>query len=90
MFLLEAVLESAPIEHIEQCLVEHSKPNIALYWLNLAVKQDNPDAMQRLGQCYLSGSGVLKDKNQAMTWIPKAATLGHKIAIKQMDDIYFN
>jgi len=69
--------------------LEHSKPNIALYWLNLAVKQDNPDAMQLLGQCYLSGNGILKDKNQAMTWISKAATLGHKIALKQMDDIYF-
>ncbi len=69
--------------------LEQAKPSIALYWLHLAVKQDNPDAMHLLGQCYQSGEGVIKDKNQAMTWISKAATLGHKIALKQMDHIYF-
>jgi len=71
------------------CL-EHSKANIAVHWLNLAVKQGNPDAMQLLGQCYLTGDGVIKDKNQAMTWISRAATLGHKIALKQMNGLYFD
>ena len=69
--------------------LEHSKPSIALYWLNLAIKQDNPDSMHLLGKCYLSGNGVTKDKNQAIMWISKAATLGHQIALKQMDGIQF-
>jgi TPR repeat protein len=71
------------------CL-EHSRPNIALHWLNLAVKQGHSDAMHLLGQCYLSGNGIAKDKNLAMTWISKAATLGHQIALKQMDGLHFD
>jgi len=63
------------------------KPHSAVYWLELAIKQNFADAMQVLGDCYLSGRGVLKDDNLALMWIAKAASLGHPIALAQMKSI---
>jgi TPR repeat protein len=67
--------------------LQHNKPKSAVYWLELAAKQQVSDAMHLLGGCYLEGSGVLKDDNLAMMWIAKAASLGHSIAIAQIQSI---
>jgi len=65
-------------------LLMHNKPTLAIYWLNLAAKQQQADAMQLLGDCYALGKGVEKDRNLAMMWIAKAANKGNVIAIEQM------
>ncbi len=65
----------------------YDKPHGAVYWLELAAKQNFADAMQLLGNCYLKGNGVAKDDNLAMMWIAKAASLGHPIALAQMKSI---
>lgn len=67
--------------------LEHNKPKSALYWLELAAKQQLADAMQLLGYCYLTGKGYSKDENLALMWIAKAASLGHSIAREQIQSI---
>lgn len=65
--------------------VSHEKWKSAMYWLEQAAKQDFPDAMQWLGECYLYGHGVKKDEHLAVMWIAKAASLGHTIAKLQIE-----
>jgi len=64
--------------------LENDKPKSAVYWLELAAKQQVSDAMHLLGCCYLEGKGLTKDDNLAMMWIAKAASLGHSIALAQI------
>jgi TPR repeat protein len=64
--------------------LENDKPKSAVYWLELAAKQQISDAMHLLGCCYLEGKGLTKDDNLAMMWIAKAASLGHTIALAQI------
>lgn len=68
--------------------LEHGKPKNALYWLELAIKQNVADAMYLMGCCYLQGNGLPKDANLAIMWIAKAAAAGHSIASAQMQSIY--
>ncbi|WP_194723874.1 tetratricopeptide repeat protein [Noviherbaspirillum malthae] len=65
--------------------LSHDKPRSALYWLELAAKQDYPDAMHWLGRCYLEGNGTLKDDNLGLMWLAKAAAHGHAISQVQME-----
>ncbi len=67
--------------------LEQNKPKSAVYWLELAAKQQVSDAMHLLGCCYLTGNGLTKDDNLAMMWIAKAASLGHPIALAQIQSI---
>ena len=67
--------------------LEKNKPKSAIYWLELAAKQQVADAMQLLGRCYLEGYGLAKDENLALMWISKAASLDHSIAIEQIQAI---
>lgn len=67
--------------------LEYNKPKSAVYWLELAAKQHFPDAMQLLGSCYLEGNGLAKDDNLAIMWTAKAASLGHPIALAQIQSM---
>ena len=67
--------------------LEHNKPKSAVYWLELAAKQGFTDAMHLLGRCYLEGKGLVQDNNLAIMWIAKAASLGHPIALAQIQSI---
>jgi len=67
--------------------LEQNKPKSAVYWLELAAKQHFTDAMHLLGCCYLEGNGLPKDDNLAMMWIAKAASLGHSVALAQIQSI---
>jgi len=67
--------------------LEHNKLKSAVYWLELAAKQHCTDAMHLLGCCYLEGNGLPKDNNLALMWIAKAASLGHPIALAQIQSI---
>ena len=67
--------------------LENNQPKSAVFWLELAAKQDLADAMHWLGRCYLEGNGLTKDNNLALMWIAKAASLGHPIAIEQIESI---
>lgn len=67
--------------------LEKNKPRSAIYWLELAAKQQVADAMHLLGCCYLEGNGLAKDDSLAMMWIAKAASLGHSIALAQIQSI---
>ena len=68
--------------------LDNNKPKSALYWLELAIKQNIVDAMYLMGCCYLNGNGLPKDANLAIMWIAKAAAAGHPIALAQMQSIY--
>ena len=73
---------------IGQLFSTAGKHEMALYWLQQAAQQENPDAMQWLGGYYLSGKGVPKDDYLAVMWIAKAASYGHMIAKAQMASIW--
>jgi hypothetical protein len=62
----------------------NSKPRAAIYWLELAAKQDYPDAMHWLGRCHIDGNGVLQNENLGMMWLAKAAAHGHAISQAQV------
>ncbi|MGZ4956529.1 MAG: tetratricopeptide repeat protein [Methylobacter sp.] len=67
--------------------LENNKVKSAVYWLELAAKQSLADAMHLLGCCYLEGNGLPKDDNLGLMWIAKAASLGHPIALAQIQSI---
>lgn len=67
--------------------LEKNKPKSAVYWLELAAKQHFTDAMHLLGRCYLEGNGLPKNDNLGIMWIAKAASLGHPIALAQIQSI---
>lgn len=62
----------------------NKKPKNALYWLNLAARQNYTDAMHWIGRCYIDGNGVMKNENTGIMWIAKAASEGHIISQKIM------
>jgi TPR repeat protein len=64
--------------------LSNAKPKGAAYWLELAAKQDYPDAMHWLGRCYIEGNGVPKNENLGMMWLAKAAAHEHVISQEQM------
>ncbi len=45
-----------------------------------AANQDQPDAQYNLGVCYLNGTGVKRDRAQAVYWCSEAADQGHEDA----------
>lgn len=59
----------------------------ALIWLNSAVNKDHPDALQILGDLNIKGVGTEQDHTKGIMLISKAATLGHHIAIAQMESL---
>ena len=71
-------------DDIGQLFLMSEKYQAAIYWFQQAAQQNNPDAMQWLGHCYINGKGVPKDENLGMMWIANAAALGHVIAQGQM------
>lgn len=64
--------------------LSHGKPESAIYWLDLAAKQDYADAMHWMGRCYIEGKGLPKDENLGIMWLSKAAAHGHVISQAQM------
>lgn len=68
------------------CLSQH-QPEHALYWLELAAKQNSPDAMHWLATCHAQGWGVPQDDDLALMWLAKAAAAGHFLAQQQITAI---
>ena len=50
-----------------------------------AAEQGNADAQYLLGNCYIGGLGVEKDKVEAVKWFSKAAAQGNVKAQKILD-----
>lgn len=65
-------------------LLTHQKPQGALYWLELAAKQECPEAMHWLARCYLEGNGVNRDENLGLMWLARSAAHGHQISQEQV------
>ncbi|MBC7620052.1 MAG: sel1 repeat family protein [Candidatus Saccharibacteria bacterium] len=72
---------------IGQLFLMSEKYQAALYWFQQAAQQNNPDAMQWLGHCYINGKGVAKDEHLGVMWIAKAAAQGHVIAQGLMKEL---
>jgi hypothetical protein len=60
------------------------KPRGAIYWLELAARQDYADAMHWLARCYLDGNGVAPDDHLGLMWLSRAAANGHRISQAQL------
>lgn len=67
--------------------LSHDKIESACYWLELAAKQDDAEAMHWLGRLYLEGRNLQKDEDLGMMWLAKAAAHGHLISQAQMQSI---
>ena len=74
-------------DDIGQLFLMSEKYQAAIYWFEQAAQQNNADAMQWLGHCYINGKGVPKDENLGIMWLAKAAALGHVIAQGQMNGL---
>jgi hypothetical protein len=60
-----------------------------LKWLKKAAKQDQPDAMQTLGQIYLNGGpGIKADGRQTFHWFLKAADQGRPGALYSLGGLF--
>lgn len=73
--------------------LQHDKPKSAVYWLDLATKHDDANAMYLLGRCYTDGSGIPVNENLGIMWIAKAASLNHVLAqglMRSMRNGYLN
>jgi len=64
-------------------LFEQDKQRAGVYWLELAARQENLEAMHWLGRCYVEGNGLVRDENLGIMWLAKAAAKGH-ILSKEM------
>ena len=56
----------------------------AIYWLELAARQDYADAMHWLARCYRDGNGVAPDVHLGLMWLSRAAAQGHLISQGQL------
>lgn len=88
--LLADAGDSEAQDNIGQLFLMSEKYPAAFYWFQQAAQQNNPDAMQWLGHCYINGKGVAKDDNLGMMWIAKAAAQGHVIAQDLMKGLISN
>jgi TPR repeat protein len=79
--------EAAAQNDLALLFLENGKPKSAIYWLELATKQDYPDAMHWLAHCYFDGNGVAKNENLGLMWLARAAAAGHDISKAQMQVI---
>jgi len=79
--------EASSQTEVALLFLEHKKAAQAIYWLKLAAMQGHADAMCLLGDCYLKGLGLEKNRNLAISWIAKAASAGSGIANQQMDSL---
>lgn len=61
-----------------------AKTRGAIYWLELAARQDYADAMHWLARCHLDGNGVAPDDHLGLMWLSKAAAHGHLISQGQL------
>ena len=59
----------------------------AVYWWDLAAKQNNADAIANLGYCYQRGQGVEADSIQAFKLFESAASRGSKNVIPMHDQL---
>jgi TPR repeat protein len=67
--------------------LQNGKAKSAIYWLELAAKQDYPDAMHWLARCYFDGTGGAKDENLGLMWLARSAAAGHRISQEKMQAI---
>ena len=65
---------------LAQVFLARSDPRSAVYWLQQAACRGNADAMNWLGRCLLDGIGVARDEALGLTWISRAAALGHRVS----------
>ncbi|CAI06125.1 hypothetical protein ebA7 [Aromatoleum aromaticum EbN1] len=60
------------------------RPHIAMPLLNLAAKDDYPEALYQIARCHIAGKGVPRDGNAGIMWLARAASRGHSVAQEQM------
>ncbi|MDD2870011.1 caspase family protein [Neomegalonema sp.] len=63
-------------------------PALARRWLIEAANKDHRSAMRRVGDLYLSGSGVPQDHEEALRWWRKAAEAGDSLARRNLIDFH--
>lgn len=67
--------------------LSYGKSESAIYWLEVAAKQNYSGSMYWLGRCYIDGKGLTADENLGVMWIAKAASLDHVISKALMNTI---
>jgi len=57
-----------------------NKIDEAIYWYKRAAKNNNLDAMNNLGRCYLDGNENTENYEKGIKWLTRAAEKGHEKA----------
>ena len=57
-------------------------------WLRKSAQQNNPNAMDYIGDLYMDGNGVPINKQEAVKWYRKAADLGFDEAMWNLGRCY--
>lgn len=60
----------------------------ALYWYELAAKNDNPQAQNKLGYFYITGENVAKNATKAFQYFKKSALNGNSPAQANLGQMY--
>ena len=63
-------------------------PVEGMKWFRKSAQQNNPDAMNYIGELYKDGKGVAMNKQEAVKWFRKAADLGNGVAMWNLGRCY--
>ena len=63
-------------------------PVEGMKWFRKSAQQNNPDAMNYIGELYKDGKGVAMNKQEAVKWFRKAADLGNDVAMWNLGRCY--
>ena len=63
-------------------------PVEGMKWFRKSAQQNNPDAMNYIGELYKDGKGVAMNKQEAVKWFRKAADLGNDDAMWNLGRCY--
>ena len=78
--VFSAETDKPKYENEGERLAAEGKIDEAVAWWKTAAEEGDASAMTSLGQCYLLGEGVHKDKRKGIEWIRKSAELGNPAA----------
>jgi len=88
-WLLLAALENHKTAqyYLAEIYYEEKLYEQAVKWYTESAQQSDPDALYKLGQCYLDGKGVAKDEAKAVTLFNQAADQNNEKAKTALQEI---
>lgn len=86
--VFSAETDKPKYENEGERLAAEGKIDEAVAWWKTAAEEGDASAMASLGDCYLSGEGVHRDKRKGIEWTRKSAELGNPAAQNNLGICY--